>query len=102
MARFLLSNKAVADIGDIWEFTYERWSEEQADHYYMGFLVAFQELADSPRSARNYDEIHHGLQGARVGRHIVFFISLNADEIEIIRILHGRMDLKSRFEEEKR
>ena len=102
MAKYFLSNKAVEDLGIIWEYTFERWSEAQADKYYLGFIVAFQELADSPGSGRNYDEVHEDLKGLRVGRHIVFFISLNVHEIEIIRILHERMDLKSRFEEGKR
>lgn len=102
MGRYFLTNQAVADLGDIWNFTFDRWSEKQADKYYREFLVAFQELADNPGSGRNYDEIRMHLKGAGIGRHIVFFRSLNEQEIEVIRILHERMDLKSRLEERKR
>ncbi len=102
MGRYTLSNKAVGDLGDIWNFTCDRWSEKQADKYYRDLLVAFQELADNPGSGRNYDEIRTSLKGVRAGRHIVFFQALNELEIEIIRILHERMDLKSRFEERTR
>lgn len=86
-------------MGDIWNFTLVRWSEKQADKYYREFLAAFQWLADNPGSGRNYDEVRMHLKGARIGRHIVFFRSVNEREIEIIRILHERMDLRSRFEE---
>ena len=30
----LISEKAKADLIDIWEYTYERWSLNQADKYY--------------------------------------------------------------------
>lgn len=102
MGRYILSNKAIGDLGDIWNFTFDRWSEKQAVKYYRDFLDAFQELADNPGSGRNYDEVRAGLKGVRTGRHIVFFIPLNEGEIEIIRILHERMDLKSRFQERMR
>ena len=102
MGRYILSNKAVVDLGDIWNFTVDQWSEKQADKYYRDFLSAFQELADNPDPSRAYDEIHPGLKGVRVGRHIVFFMTFSEAEVEIVRILHERMDLKSRFEARKR
>lgn len=34
MAKYFLSNKAVADLSNIWDYTYEIWSESQADNYY--------------------------------------------------------------------
>ena len=38
MSRYFLSNKAVEDLSDIWNYTYEVWSEQQADKYY-GLLI---------------------------------------------------------------
>jgi len=34
MAKYELTNKAVADLNGIWEYTFENWSENQADRYY--------------------------------------------------------------------
>lgn len=34
MAKFLLSNKAVEDLANIWDYIFEVWSENQADKYY--------------------------------------------------------------------
>ena len=36
---YKLTNKAVADLTNIWDYTVEKWSEEQAAKYY--FLLAF-------------------------------------------------------------
>ena len=39
MAEYKLTNKAVEDLNDIWEYTIEKWSEEQADKYYNLLLT---------------------------------------------------------------
>ena len=31
MAKFIITNKAVEDLSKIWNYTYEFWSENQAD-----------------------------------------------------------------------
>lgn len=31
--KFVLSRKALADLDAIWEYTVERWSEQQAEKY---------------------------------------------------------------------
>jgi len=38
MAKYRLSNKAVEDLANIWEYTYQTWSEKQADKYYRFLL----------------------------------------------------------------
>jgi len=35
MAKYRISQKAVADLDGIWKYTAETWSEEQADRYYV-------------------------------------------------------------------
>ncbi|MDP9954950.1 plasmid stabilization system protein ParE [Epilithonimonas hungarica] len=34
MAKYLFTKKAVDDLSEIYEYTYEFWSENQADKYY--------------------------------------------------------------------
>ena len=34
MARYRFTNEAVKDIEEIWSFTKQKWSLEQADRYY--------------------------------------------------------------------
>ena len=56
MAKYLLTNKAVEDLSKIWDYTYEVWSENQADKYYELLIEACQEISKSPDIGKNYDE----------------------------------------------
>jgi toxin ParE1/3/4 len=99
MAKYFLTNKAVEDLSNIWSYTKIKWSENQADKYYHFLLDICQEVADNPKSAKEYNQITNGLLGIRANRHVIFFRSLSKNEIEITRILHGKMDLKKRIKE---
>ena len=99
MPKFHLSNKAVDDLAEIWEYTFDEWSEQQADHYYQFLLDICQELAKNPTSGKNYYEIKSNLLGYLANKHIIFYQVISESEIEVIRILHGSMDLKSRIKE---
>ena len=39
MPRYFLTKKAVDDLSEIWEYTYDTWSEKQADKYYGLSLI---------------------------------------------------------------
>ncbi|MCF8296548.1 MAG: type II toxin-antitoxin system RelE/ParE family toxin [Saprospiraceae bacterium] len=97
MAKFIFTNKAVSDLTEIWNYTYTKWSERQADTYYNMLLENCAEIAKNPDIGRNYEEIVIGLFRHRVGKHIIFYRKINPDEVEITRILHEKMDLKNRI-----
>ena len=97
MAKFKLSNRAVEDLAGIWEYTFEKWSEKQADKYYDLLIASCHDLANNPEFGKNYEIGINGVFGFKSGEHIIFFIELQKDEIEIVRILHGMMDLKNKF-----
>ena len=97
MSKYFLSNKAVDDLSKIWDYTYEVWSESQADKYYYELLKDCQELSENQTLGRNYIEIE--VYGHKSGQHIIFYRILNNQEIEIVRFLHSRMDLKIRIQE---
>lgn len=97
MAKYFFTNKAVEDLSSIWNYTQTKWSEEQADKYYYFLLEICQEAANNPKLAKEYNQITDGLLGLRANRHVIFFRSLSINEIEITRILHGKMDLKNRM-----
>ena len=99
MAKYVLTNNAVDDLSKIWDYTDEVWSENQADKYYFELLSDCQELAENQNLGKNYNEIEKNLLGFQSGRHLIFYRILNATKIEIIRILHTRMDLKNRLQE---
>ena len=99
MAEYKLTNKAVEDLSKIWEYTFEVWSENQADAYYKMLISNCQEIAINPSLGKNYDGITKSLRGIKKNRHIIFYRILNEKLIEITRILHERMDLKKRIAE---
>ncbi|MEM0931367.1 MAG: type II toxin-antitoxin system RelE/ParE family toxin [Bacteroidota bacterium] len=99
MARYELTNKAVEDLTGIWEYTIEKWSEQQADRYYKSLLDSFQDIANNPELGKNYDGITKDLLGLKTSRHIIFYRKRIDQPIEITRILHEQMDLKNRIVE---
>ena len=99
MAKYILTNKAVEDLTRIWDYTYEVWSENQADKYYELIIAAFEEIAESPALGKSYEKISKEILGFKVGKHIVFYRVPTLKKIEIIRVLHVRMDLKNRLKE---
>jgi toxin ParE1/3/4 len=99
MNKYHLTNKAVDDLSKIWDYTYEVWSENQADKYYFELLADCQVVSENQNLGRNYVEIDTEIFGFKSGQHILFYRILNANEIEITRILHSRMDLKNRLQE---
>lgn len=99
MAKYVLSNKAVEDLSKIWEYTYEVWSELQAEKYYYMLLDTCQDLADGNLSGKPYPEINNEILGFKAGRHIIFYRKAKNPAIEVARILHERMDLKNRIKD---
>ena len=97
MANYTLTNRAVEDLSEIWLYTSETWSEKQADKYYLLLIDSMKEVANRPEIGREYSEIKNGLRGVKVGRHIIFYLSASKNEIQVIRILHDRMDLMNKF-----
>jgi len=99
MPKYFLTNKAIEDLSIIWDYTYEVWSENQADKYYFGLLDDCEELAKNQNLGKNYDDIIEEIFGYKSGQHIIFYRKLPENDIEITRFLHSRMDLKSKIKE---
>ena len=97
MANYYLTNKAVDDLTNIWNYTFAKWSEKQADKYYKILIDNCQEIANNPRLGKNYDRIDSTIFGIQTIRHIIFYREINVDYVEITRILHESMDLKKRI-----
>jgi toxin ParE1/3/4 len=97
MAKYYLTNKAVEDLNQIWHYTFETWSENQADKYYILLIESFEETGRNSKIGKNYEEVIKDLYGLRTMRHIVFYRIISQNRIEITRVLHERMDLKNKL-----
>ena len=97
--RYLISEKANQDIEDIWLYTYENWSPEQADRFYNLILDEIEFIADNFESGKSVDYIKNGYRTSVVKSHIIFYRKSESNIIEIVRVLHQKMDIENRFDE---
>lgn len=99
MAKVILRQEAINDLNSIWDYTFEKWSEKQADKYYATVKMACNGIGDNPDIGKEYYGINKNLLGLKFGKHVIFYQQMSNDRIEIIRILHERMGLKNRISE---
>ena len=98
MIKYHLTKKAVQDLDAIWAYTLKTWSEKKADEYYTSLVETFVAIAKKPCYLdKEYDEIHPGLYRRFCHEHLVFYRLVENGDIEIVRILHKRMDIASKF-----
>jgi toxin ParE1/3/4 len=92
MAKAIFRQEAIDDLNDIWDYTFEQWSENQAEKYYSTLKFACKEIGVNPDLGRENTGIKKNLLGFKSGKHIIFYQKISVEEIEVIRILHERMD----------
>lgn len=97
MRKIIFRRHAINDLTEIWEYTVLEWSEAQADKYYKAIKSACTEISKNPDIGFTYENIRKNLRGFKTGKHIIFYHTVSEDEVEIIRILHEMMDLKSKM-----
>ena len=95
MAKFYFTNKAVEDLSEIWNYNVETWSESQAEIYYSLLIDSCQELANKPSQGKSYEVVEKNVLGYKTGQHVIFYRIVTETEIEVVRILHGMMDMKT-------
>jgi toxin ParE1/3/4 len=97
MAKYRFTKRALNDLIEIWDYTVEEWSQNQAEKYYDLIMAYCLDLANNPQLGKPYDIVIVGVLGYKCGEHIIFYREIAKNEIEIERVLHGMMDLKSKF-----
>ncbi len=96
--KYKLSKEAAKDLENIWLYTCETWSEEQADRYYNLLLDEIEYVAENPRSGKDHSHIREGYFRTRVKSHYIFYRLVSGEGlVEIIRVLHQRMDVEARL-----
>lgn len=97
MISFTLTKMAKADLQGIARYTQEHWGREQRDLYLKMLDASFQQLAANPFKGKNCSDIREGYWKLNVGSHIIFYRQTLPDTIEIVRVLHQRMDIDTRL-----
>ena len=97
--RYFISEKANQDIEKIWLYTFENWSLEQADRYYNLILDEIEFISENFESGKSVDYIKEGYRASIVKSHIIFYKRSKRNIVEIIRVLHQKMDIENRIDE---
>jgi toxin ParE1/3/4 len=93
---YLISKKAVADLEEIWLYTVEKWSVEQADRYYNLIFDEIAYICKNENAGKTMEYVRKGYRASKVKSHLIFY-KISKNIIEIVRILHERMDIENRL-----
>ena len=93
-AKYRISATAIKDLDGIWEYTFTNWSKNQADRYHNLLMNEIEFVAENRTSGKSMDQIKEGYLVTYVKSHMIFF-KRNEEIVEIIRILHQKMDVES-------
>lgn len=99
MSKYIINEKALEDINKIWIYTEENWSEEQADRYYNLIFDEIEYIVANFEMARDFENVRKNYKFSKVKSHYIFFKKIKINEIEVIRILHERMDIENQLGE---
>jgi toxin ParE1/3/4 len=93
VSRYLLSPAAQTDLEQIWDYTHDRWRVDQAEQYLRELQRAIERAAANPRIGQACDEIRPDYRRLVAGSHTLFY-RVNAEGvIDVVRVLHQRMDV---------
>ncbi len=96
--KVIFKEQAIIDLEDIWLYTLHTWSLRQADRYHAMILKEVEFLATHPKSGKDQNHVREGYRSSKIKSHVIFY-RIVENELEIIRILHERMDIRNRLTE---
>lgn len=88
---YRLAPKALSDLGDIWRYSAEAWSDGQADRYIDDLERTFATLVSIPALARERTEFHPPVRIHVHGSHLIVY-TIDTDHIVILRLLGSGQD----------
>ena len=97
ITKYRISEAAINDLDGIWEYTFLKWSKEQADRYHHLIMNEIEFIAENISCGKPMNHIKDGYLVSFVKSHMTFF-KRKEGIIEIIRILHQKMDIESNLE----
>ena len=96
-SKYRISKQAIGDLNDIWIYTLHKWSKEQADRYYDLIIGEIEFIADNFMTGKSVEQTRKNYRMTKIKSHLIFYRKEEDDIVEIVRILHQRMDIKKRL-----
>jgi toxin ParE1/3/4 len=97
MPNYTISEKALEDINAIWFYTAQNWSVEQANRYYNLIFDEIEFISNNFEMAQDFGKLRKSYRYSKIKSHLIFFKKNKFNEIEVIRVLHERMDIENRL-----
>jgi toxin ParE1/3/4 len=92
--KLALTEAALEDLRAIRAYTLETWGAEQEEIYLDKLWSRIEEIRSDPFRYRLHEDLFPGCRIASEGRHILLFRA-SKESLEIARVLHSALDLKS-------
>ena len=93
MADYRLTDRAQADLINIYDFTASKFGSYQAEAYYAGLIRSFGLLADFPLIGQTVDELAAGHRRFRFQAHLIFYTT-QPNHVEIRAVVHSGQDIR--------
>ena len=95
--QYRISQEAIKDLKNIWVYTFNKWSKEQADRYYDLIIAEIEFIADNYLTGKSVEQTRKNYRVTKIKSHLIFYRKVENDIVEIVRVLHQRMDIKKRL-----
>lgn len=96
MRRLRLADAARRDLVAISVYTTEGWGRAKARQYLQHLKHTFRSLLEHPGLGVERAELGKRLRSIGSGSHVVFYAD-DGEIIEVLRVLHGEMDVEAIF-----
>ncbi|EAQ48493.1 MULTISPECIES: type II toxin-antitoxin system RelE/ParE family toxin [Leeuwenhoekiella] len=96
-ARYRISQQAIEDLEHIWVHTFHKWSKEQADNYYNFLIDRIEFIAANFMTGKSVGHLRKHYRISVIESHTIFYRKDDTNTVEIVRILHQRMNIKDRI-----
>lgn len=97
MSRYVINVLASRDLNEIADYFAEN-SLEAGEQFFRAFNRKCQQLITFPNSGKSYAAIRPDLRGLSLESYVIFYRILD-DGVEILRVVSGRRNFPSLFEE---
>jgi toxin ParE1/3/4 len=98
MPAYRKTRRADEDLKEIYRYTRRMWGRAQAVRYIRVLDQRFKALANNPLSGMAREELQpEGLRSFVHGDHVVFY-QQQPYGVLIVRVLHGRQDVRTHFD----
>jgi len=95
--KYRISKQAINDLNNIWVYTFNKWSKEQADRYYDLIIGEIEFIADNYLFGKSAEQTRKNYRVTKIKSHLIFYRKAENEIVEVVRMLHQRMDIKKRL-----